>query len=137
MPVVGVCRGSIVPAVVLEDKMMDTKEALKELEDLTVDYGDRNEEQIARLDEAIDMAMDALRNLPNRLRQAMDTISRKAAKGAICSACGKIDCDQMDTCEKLNMPSAQPETHDKRTETHACDLISRQAAIDAEDDKWN
>ena len=29
------------------------------------------------------------------------------------------------------LPSAQPETHDKRTETHACDLISRQAAIDA------
>ena len=24
-----------------------------------------------------------------------------------------------------------PETHDKRTETHACDLIERQAAIDA------
>lgn len=33
--------------------------------------------------------------------------------------------------------SAQPETHDKRTETHACDLISRQVAIDAEGDKWN
>ena len=29
------------------------------------------------------------------------------------------------------MPSAQPETHDKRTKTHSCDLISRQAAIDA------
>ena len=29
------------------------------------------------------------------------------------------------------LPSAWPETHDKRTETHACDLISRQAAIDA------
>ena len=29
------------------------------------------------------------------------------------------------------LPSAQPETHDKRTETHECDLISRQAAIDA------
>ena len=27
--------------------------------------------------------------------------------------------------------SAQPETHDKRTETHECDLINRQAAIDA------
>ncbi len=26
--------------------------------------------------------------------------------------------------------SAQPETHDERTETHACDLISRAAAID-------
>ena len=27
------------------------------------------------------------------------------------------------------LPSAQPETHDKRTETHSCDCISRQAAI--------
>ena len=30
-----------------------------------------------------------------------------------------------------DLPSAQPETHEERTETHACDLISRQAAIDA------
>ena len=29
------------------------------------------------------------------------------------------------------LPSAQPETHDKRTETHACDLINRQQAIEA------
>ena len=37
----------------------------------------------------------------------------------------------------IALPSAQPETHDKRTETHACDLISRQAAIDAmEDVDW-
>ena len=28
------------------------------------------------------------------------------------------------------IPSAQPETHDKRTETHACDCISRKEAID-------
>jgi len=28
------------------------------------------------------------------------------------------------------MSSAQPETHEKRTETHSCDCISRQAAID-------
>ena len=36
-------------------------------------------------------------------------------------------------CTKLkNMPSAQPEKHtEERTETHACDCISRQAAIDA------
>lgn len=27
-------------------------------------------------------------------------------------------------------PSAQPETHDKRTETHSCDCISRQAAME-------
>ena len=33
------------------------------------------------------------------------------------------------------LPSAQPEkrTHEKRTETHACDCISRRAAIDALD----
>ena len=29
------------------------------------------------------------------------------------------------------------ETHDKRTETHACDLISRQAAIDALSDYYH
>ena len=33
--------------------------------------------------------------------------------------------------EDISLPSAQPETHDKRTETHASDCISRQAAIDA------
>ena len=46
--------------------MMDAKEALKELDDLTVDYGNRNEEQIARLDEAIDMAIDALKTQAER-----------------------------------------------------------------------
>jgi len=30
-----------------------------------------------------------------------------------------------------DLPSAQPETHEERTETHACDCISRQSAIDA------
>ena len=36
-----------------------------------------------------------------------------------------------------NLPSAQPETHDKRTETHSCDLISRQAAVEAiENTDW-
>lgn len=30
-----------------------------------------------------------------------------------------------------DVPSAQPETHEERTETHACDCISRQAAIEA------
>ena len=39
------------------------------------------------------------------------------------------------TVERIKgLPSAQPETHEKRTETHACDLISRQAAIDAVSD---
>ena len=31
----------------------------------------------------------------------------------------------------------KPETHDKRTETHACDLISRQVAIDALDKRFD
>ena len=41
----------------------------------------------------------------------------------------------VDVEEALNMATkvltAQPETHDKRTETHARDCISRQATIDA------
>jgi hypothetical protein len=45
---------------------------------------------------------------------------------------GGIDANHaIDVLKQL--PSAQPETHDKHTETHACDLISRQAAIDAID----
>ena len=44
-----------------------------------------------------------------------------------------------DVYKVLNdVPSAQPEERtEERTETHACDCIERQAAIDAEDDKWN
>ena len=36
-------------------------------------------------------------------------------------------------CQKYieDLPSAQPETHEERTETHSCDCIERQAAIDA------
>ena len=37
----------------------------------------------------------------------------------------------------MRFPSAQPETHEKRTETHACDLIDRQAAIDALDKRFD
>ena len=33
------------------------------------------------------------------------------------------------------LPSAQPETHERRTETHSCDGIERQAAIDEEASK--
>ena len=54
--------------------------------------------------------------------------------------CSRAERRQDDTYDGLNeqyahclliMPSAQPETHDKHTETHACDCIERQAAIDA------
>lgn len=39
---------------------MTRQEALKELENLTIDYGKRTEEEIERLDEAVDMAIAAL-----------------------------------------------------------------------------
>ena len=35
-----------------------------------------------------------------------DLISRQAEISAICNACGKIDCDKMDKCEKLQLPPA-------------------------------
>ena len=58
-----------------------------------------------------------------------DLIDRAAAIDIVRSECR---CgEQMDLIRELKaLPSAQPETHDKRTETHACDLISRQAALD-------
>jgi len=80
-----------------------------------------------------------------------DTVSRKQAIDAV--KWGIIYADEINTntgevkelCKEGNdalkkaverikdLPSAQPETHEKRTETHACDCISRQAAIDALD----
>ena len=69
-----------------------------------------------------------------------DLISRKAAIDALRTCYDTeaitytngneyISYDQaLDLIDEI--PSAQPETHEKRTETHACDYISRQAAID-------
>lgn len=45
---------------------MKITEALKELDNLTVDYGRRSEAEISRLDEAIDMAIEALREAERR-----------------------------------------------------------------------
>lgn len=39
-----------------------------------------------------------------------------------------MECDKLGR-ELEKLKSAQPETHDKRTETHACDCVSRQDAI--------
>lgn len=63
-----------------------------------------------------------------------DLISRKAAIDTVykCSDIFAGDMPVMvvkaDVYEALaQLPSAQPETHEKRTETHACDCIERQA----------
>ena len=96
------------------------------IETLRANYPDACYEQLR---EAVDAAIEALKAQD----AAGDTISRKAAIGAICSACGKIDCDQTDTCEKLKFPPAQPEERtEERTETHGVclDAIDRQAVID-------
>jgi len=78
-----------------------------------------------------------------------DTIDRQAAIDASCKYwCGctyancqnQFDleserfCDGCDTVVILKkLPSAHPETHEERTETHACDCISRQTVYDALD----
>ena len=54
-----------------------------------------------------------------------DMISRQTAISAICNACGKIDCDKMDKCEKLQLLPANSSEFPNNS-----DLISRQAAID-------
>lgn len=69
--------------------------------------------------EAICMAISALQaqDAPDT---NVDTISRQAAIDAM----GKAKWAK----ERLmDLPSAQPETHEERTETLACDCISRQA----------
>ena len=55
-----------------------------------------------------------------------DLISRQAAIDAICNACGKIDCDKMDKCEKLQLPPANCSEF-----PNSSDTISRQQATDA------
>ena len=80
-----------------------------------------------------------------------DTISRQAAIDAVKKNTFRLTFAEEQNCEGhvawsaeavysdvmegalLELPSAQPETHEERTETHACDCISRQAAIDALD----
>lgn len=54
-----------------------------------------------------------------------DMISRQTAISAICDACGKIDCDKMDKCEKLQLPPANSSEFPNNSDT-----ISRQAVID-------
>ena len=62
-----------------------------------------------------------------------DLISRQAAIDAAKDWYDGLICGSFRGLEKRlkSLPSAQPETHEERTETHARDCISRQAAIDA------
>ena len=139
MRVVDIRRSCVVPAVVLEDEMMDKKEALQVIEEnLAVDYGNLDHEQTKRLDEAIDMAIGALKAQADGDR---DTIHRQGSIKLIHKMMiGFLDeSDVMSDRDKLiltinkticngikGLPSAQPEKHtEERTETHACDLISR------------
>jgi hypothetical protein len=55
-----------------------------------------------------------------------DCISRQAAISAICNACGKIDCDKMDKCKKLQLPPANCSEFPNNSDT-----ISREAVADA------
>ena len=55
-----------------------------------------------------------------------DVISRQVAISAICSACGKIDCDKMDKCEKLQLPPVNSSEI-----PNSSDTISRAKAIEA------
>ena len=82
-----------------------------------------------------------------KLQNSNDTISRQAAIDALCAECtvdnpktcstiqeGDRWCDEVYIL--LNLPSAQSETHDKRTETHVCDLISRQWLMECVNEGW-
>lgn len=57
---------------------MIKEEALTELKNLCVDYGSRLEAEITRLDEAIDMAIDALKKPDHDLSQYSDKLWKSA-----------------------------------------------------------
>lgn len=103
---------------------------------------------IDTVNHAIDCGWDCdiiheLNELPSAQPQACDdAISRDDAimavkTGALSAATifGRTDegaTAYYETVKAIKaLPSAQSETHDKRTETHECDLISRKQAIDA------
>lgn len=76
----------------------------------------------------IDEALSIISNLPSVQPQ------RKTDEW--CADCKEYDqerhcCPRWNRVIRETLKDAQPETHEKRTETHACDCISRQAAIDA------
>ncbi len=60
------------------------------------------------------------------LEAQKDMVSRKTANVAICNACGKIDCDKMDKCEKLQLSPANCSEFPNNSDT-----ISREAVADA------
>lgn len=66
---------------------------------------------------------------------AIDALTRKmvsiptAGKKDLMGDVNRIRAEDISVIRRL--PSAQPETHDKRTKTHSCDCISRQDAISA------
>ena len=60
------------------------------------------------------------------LEAQKDMISRQVANVAICNACGKIDCDKMDKCDKLQLPPANNSEF-----PNSSDTISRANAIEA------
>ena len=91
--------------------------------------------------DALDMAIKALKQEP-----CEDCISRQAAIDVLRTCYDTetvtytngneyIDYDQ--ALDLLNsLPSAQPETHEERTETHARDLISRQWLMECVNEGW-
>jgi len=94
---------------------------LRNLEDALDSYCELNEEGKT----AFRMAIEALSCSENPKNS--DCISRQAAIDAMSEAYEKDEIWE-DYEKRLNeLPSAQPETHKERTETHACDCIERQA----------
>lgn len=61
-----------------------------------------------------------------------DLIDRQAAIDVVMDEFKRIPTNAIRAKTRIeSLPSAQLETHEERTETHACDLISRQAALNA------
>lgn len=71
-------------------------------------------------------------------KNEVDRIPKKSTDfDVFTQICDSILTHNANICKAIDkLPSAQPETHEKRTETHACDLISRQWLMECIDEGW-
>ena len=109
---------------------MTNDEAINTLKNTAWLGWDKQKEKVT---EAVRMAVEALKR-----ETSGDAISRHDAIDALMEILDRPNHAEFlytdEICKALNeLPSAQPERTDKHTETHACDCISRQGAIDADE----
>lgn len=100
---------------------MTNAEAVNWLINITADIGKAEHSDLWHYEQALSEIREMLEDAQSRHYHEENLLTYAHDMGVTLEQAKK----------ELQKATEQPETHDKRTETHACDLIDRQAAIDA------